>query len=108
MFQNKTDSIQEGEETFVRNQRVCAEHSQKEEGTEQVLKNYIHVSDWCVVVGKFFPHLLHYPMQELELEFLVFKGCILSTEFLKEMAYHMKEFMKGWGCSVKIDICECM
>lgn len=48
MFQNKTDSIQEGEETFVRNQRVCAEHSQKEEGTEQVWKNYIHVSDWCV------------------------------------------------------------
>lgn len=45
MFQNKTDSIQEGEETFVRNQRVCAEHSQKEEGTEQVLQNYIHVFD---------------------------------------------------------------
>lgn len=106
MFQNKTDSIQEGEETFVRNQRVCAEHSQKEEGTEQVLKNYIHVFDWCVVVGNFFPHLLHYPMQELE--FLVFKGCILSAAFLKEMAYHMKEFMKGSGCSVKIDICECM
>lgn len=59
MFQNKTDSIQEGEETFVRNQRVCAEHSQKEEGTEQVLKNYIHVFDWCVVVGNFSPHLLH-------------------------------------------------
>lgn len=90
MFQNKTDSIQEGEETFVRNQRVCAEHSQKEEGTEQVLQNYIHVSDWCVVVGNFYPHLLHYyPMQELE--FLVFKGCILSAAFLKEMAYHMKE-----------------
>lgn len=107
MFQNKTDSIQEGEETFVRNQRVCAEHSQKEEGTEQVLQNYIHVSDWCVVVGNFYPHLLHYyPMQELE--FLVFKGCILSAAFLKEMAYHMKEFMKGSGCSVKIDISECM
>lgn len=59
-----------------------------------------------VVVGKFFPHLLHYPMQELE--FLVFKGCILSIAFLKEMAYRMNEFMKGWGCSVKIDICECM
>lgn len=44
-----------------------------------------------VVVGNFYLHLLHYPMQELELEFLVFKGCILSTEFLKEMAYHMKE-----------------
>lgn len=43
-----------------------------------------------------------------ELEFLVFKGCILSAAFLKEMAYDMKEFMKGWGCSVKIDICECM
>lgn len=44
-----------------------------------------------------------------ELEFLVFKGCILSTEFLKEMAYHMKEFMEGFGgCSVKIDIFKCM
>lgn len=64
------------------------------------------MSDWCVVVGNFFPHLLHYPMQELE--FLVFKSCVLSAAFLKEMAYHMKEFMKGWGCSVKIDICKCM
>lgn len=26
-----------------------------------------------------------------ELEFWVFKGCILSAAFLKEMAYHMKE-----------------
>lgn len=38
MFQNKTNSIQEGEETFIRNQRVCAEHSKKEEGKEQCLK----------------------------------------------------------------------
>lgn len=42
-----------------------------------------------VVVGNFYLHLLHYPMQELE--FLVFKSCVLSAAFLKEMAYHMKE-----------------
>lgn len=32
-----------------------------------------------------------------ELKLLVIKGFILSTVFLKEMAYHMKEFMERWG-----------
>lgn len=80
MFQNKTDSNQEGEETFIRNQRVCAEHSQKEEGKEQCFKkNYISMFDWCVAVGNFYLHLYLHPM--LELQYLVIKGFIFSTAF---------------------------